>query len=55
MCAHALNLVRVPKVVFGCKNDKFGGQGSILSLHKLGDSTMEVKSGLMEKEAIEIL
>ena len=34
MCAHALNLVKIKKVVFGCENDKFGGNGSILSLHK---------------------
>ena len=34
MCAYALNLARVSKVVYGAGNDKFGGNGSILSLHK---------------------
>ena len=34
MCAHALNLAQVQRVVFGCHNDKFGGNGSILSIHK---------------------
>ena len=34
MCAYALNIMGVPKVVYGCDNDKFGGNGSILSLHK---------------------
>ena len=34
MCAHALNIVKVKRVVFGCPNDKFGGTGSIFSLHK---------------------
>jgi tRNA-specific adenosine deaminase 2 len=34
MCAYALNLANVKKVVFGCENDKFGGNGSILSLNK---------------------
>ena len=33
MCAHALNLAAVERVVFGCENDKFGGNGSVLSLH----------------------
>ena len=34
MCAYALNLAGVQRVVFGCNNDKFGGNGSILSLNK---------------------
>ena len=33
MCAGALSLLGVRRVVFGCKNDRFGGNGSILSLH----------------------
>ncbi|RHY18172.1 hypothetical protein DYB28_001639 [Aphanomyces astaci] len=33
MCAAALALVQVKRVVFGCHNDRFGGNGSILSLH----------------------
>lgn len=33
MCGYALNLAGVKRVVFGTKNDKFGGNGSILSLH----------------------
>ena len=33
MCAAALRKVRIQKVVFGCHNDRFGGCGSILSLH----------------------
>ena len=34
MCGYALNLAKIKRVVFGTKNDKFGGNGSILSLHK---------------------
>jgi len=33
MCAYAINLAGVERVVFGCENDKFGGTGSVLSLH----------------------
>jgi tRNA(Arg) A34 adenosine deaminase TadA len=33
MCAAALSLLRFARVTFGCPNDKFGGNGSILSVH----------------------
>jgi tRNA-specific adenosine deaminase 2 len=36
MCAGALALVGMGRVVFGCANDKFGGCGSILSVHRDG-------------------
>lgn len=31
MCAAALSLVGVRHVFFGCRNDKFGGCGTVLS------------------------
>jgi tRNA-specific adenosine deaminase 2 len=34
MCAYALKEIKIKAVYFGCENDKFGGNGSILSLHK---------------------
>ena len=43
MCAYALNLIGLSKVVYGCDNDKFGGNGSILSLHKFGAGYTIVK------------
>ena len=33
MCAAALRHVGIKSVYYGCGNDKFGGNGSILSLH----------------------
>ena len=33
MCAAALRAVHVPVVYFGCKNERFGGCGSILNIH----------------------
>lgn len=33
MCAAALATVGIKRVVYGCRNDRFGGCGSILSLH----------------------
>ena len=55
MCAYALNLVKIKRVVFGCENDKFGGNGSILSLHKLGVNAYESKGGVMKEEGIKLL
>lgn len=54
MCAYALNLVGLKRVVFGCVNDKFGGNGSILSLHKFGGG-YQVTKGIMQEEAIKLL
>ena len=36
MCAGALSLLGVPKVIYGAANDRFGGCGSILSIHEQG-------------------
>ena len=35
MCAMALAYSGIKRVYYGCGNDKFGGCGSILSIHKL--------------------
>ncbi|VAH90470.1 unnamed protein product [Triticum turgidum subsp. durum] len=34
MCASALSILGVREVYFGCPNDKFGGCGSVMSLHE---------------------
>jgi tRNA(Arg) A34 adenosine deaminase TadA len=39
MCAAALAMVGIRRVVFGCKNDRFGGCGSILHLHNDDDES----------------
>ena len=33
MCAYALRQLGVEKVYYGCGNDRFGGNGTVLSLH----------------------
>ena len=55
MCAYALNLAGVKRVVFGAKNDKFGGNGSILSLHRFGEKAYEVQGGLLAGASIKLL
>ena len=36
MCAGALSLLCFQSVTYGCPNDKFGGNGSIVPVHDLG-------------------
>ncbi|KAG2397771.1 tRNA(adenine(34)) deaminase [Vigna angularis] len=47
MCASALSILGIKEVFYGCSNDKFGGCGSILSLHSSNTTTVnnEVPSG----------
>lgn len=33
MCSAALRYLHIPRVVFGCPNERFGGCGSILNIH----------------------
>ena len=33
MCAAALSMAGIKRVYFGCHNDRFGGNGSVLSVH----------------------
>ena len=58
MCAAALRMCRISNVVFGCCNDRFGGNGSVLSVHN-GHSkllqTYEVKSGVQADRAMSLL
>jgi tRNA(Arg) A34 adenosine deaminase TadA len=35
MCAGALRLVGITKVYYGCRNDRFGGCGSVLGIHEV--------------------
>lgn len=36
MCAAALSLLGIRRVYYGCKNDRFGGCGSVMSVHSQG-------------------
>lgn len=69
MCAAALATVGIKRVVFGCKNSRFGGCGSLLNLHhpeklegtnaNLSDGCWSrgysITSGVLESEAIQLL
>ncbi|XP_034894516.1 tRNA-specific adenosine deaminase TAD2 isoform X3 [Populus alba] len=66
MCAAALSILGIKEVYYGCANDKFGGCGSILSLHcsssELPDSgdiaqrkDFKCTGGIMALEAVSLL
>ncbi|XP_075270021.1 tRNA-specific adenosine deaminase 2 [Opisthocomus hoazin] len=59
MCAAAVRLMKIPRVVYGCRNERFGGCGSVLSISSddmvdTGDP-FECDSGYRAKEAVELL
>eukprot|EP00958_Prasinococcus_capsulatus_P024129 scaffold3734_cov425-Prasinococcus_capsulatus_cf.AAC.7 len=67
MCAGALSLLRFRKVLYGCRNDKFGGCGSVLNIHQEGciacgiegdgedGLRLECCGGLYAQRAVELL
>jgi len=57
MCASALRQYGIRTVYFGCGNDRFGGTGSVLSIHsdRSIDPSYPSYGGLYRKEAIMLL
>ena len=51
MCASALAQLGLKRVYYGCSNERFGGCGSILSIH---EGKFNCVSGIREKEAVEL-
>lgn len=61
MCTAAIRLMNIPLVVYGCPNERFGGCGSVLSIHNdknLENDTsqrLSVIPGVYGVEAVELL
>ncbi|XP_062857273.1 tRNA-specific adenosine deaminase 2 [Trichomycterus rosablanca] len=59
MCAAALRLLHVPLVVYGCKNERFGGCGSVLDISSDDlphtGTSFKCIPGHRAEEAVEIL
>lgn len=64
MCASALKQMGIRKVVFGCGNDRFGGNGTVLSIHRDSSTTVDgavdfdetrLIPGIKRREAILLL
>lgn len=57
MCSGAIGLARIPKVIYGAKNAKFGGAGSLYDI--LQDSRLnhrvEVETGVLEEDCAQIM
>ena len=48
MCAGALSLLGVPRVLFGAANDRFGGCGSIVDVHERGCGHCSARQGTLQ-------
>lgn len=57
MCAGAILLSRIPRVVFGCYDKKFGGAGSLYNLlqDERFNHRVEVVSGILEDKCSSLL
>ncbi len=57
MCSGAIGLARLPQVIYGAKNPKFGAAGSLYDI--LADSRLNhqvnVESGVLEEDCAQIL
>ncbi|EGR30624.1 tRNA-specific adenosine deaminase, putative [Ichthyophthirius multifiliis] len=52
MCAHALAIIGIKETYFGCYNDRFGGNGTVLELNTGNNGAQSYKSfgGYLEPE-----
>ena len=58
MCASFLRQLHVPRVIYGCSNPRFGGCGTVLSVHsdpEEAGSPFEAVGGIMRDEAVWML
>ncbi len=57
MCAGALVLARVKRIIFGARDEKFGGCGSVFNIvaEKKLNHQIEVTSGVLENEAASLM
>uniref|UniRef100_UPI00398E6F4F tRNA-specific adenosine deaminase 2 isoform X1 n=2 Tax=Pristiophorus japonicus TaxID=55135 RepID=UPI00398E6F4F len=59
MCAAALRLLNIPLVVYGCRNERFGGCGSVLNIPTADlqhtGAPFQCVGGYRAEEAVELL
>lgn len=55
MCAAALNQLRVRSIIYGCRNDRFGGCTSVLEAIKFDDFDVKLTGGVRADEAMQLL
>ncbi|XP_063703054.1 tRNA-specific adenosine deaminase 2 [Culicoides brevitarsis] len=54
MCAAALHNLSVKEIVFGCKNDRFGGT-TVVNVFELLQSSVKIVGGVRDTEAMDLL
>ncbi len=57
MCAGALVLARIKKIVFGARDEKFGGCGSVFNIakEKKLNHQIEITEGILKNEALTLM
>ncbi|XP_043399006.1 tRNA-specific adenosine deaminase 2 isoform X2 [Chelonia mydas] len=59
MCAAALRLMKIPLVVYGCQNERFGGCGSVLNISSANltdpGEPFQCIAGYRAEEAVDML
>lgn len=56
MCASALKQIGISYVVYGCGNERFGGNGTILNIHQDGiNKSYPSYGGILRTEAVQLL
>lgn len=54
MCMSALYNLNVKKIIYGCRNDRFGGS-TVLNVCEFINAETQVEGGLFEDEAMQLL
>ena len=58
MCTHALRQVGIPRVVYGCMNERFGGCGSVLNVatdERISFPLLKCQGGHQAERAVKLL
>ena len=58
MCTHALRQVGIPRVVYGCMNERFGGCGSVLNVamdERINFPLLKCQGGHQAERAVKLL
>lgn len=55
MCAALLHSLNVPKIIYGCNNDRFGGCGSVMNVLPFYNTTCDLIAGVLKDEAMALL
>lgn len=55
MCAALLHSLNIPKIIYGCNNDRFGGCGSVMNILPFYNTVCDITRGVLKDEAMTLL